>query len=326
MWADGGDDGAVARAAGRRGRAGAADPAVLPAARAADRGDAARAGRGLAAARGDDVPAPRRARARDGVHAFGGCAYASFEAALRERHGDVLFSDDGATIDEVVVAAARRPDAGDRGVVHRRADGGPADRPRRLLGVRARRARRLLERGQDGAGGRVPRADRGARRRLARGGGRAGRGRAFALRRRHRHRDHGHRRAGRRNAGEARRHRVPLHRVVRRRRRSEPCGSRARAATSATAPPPSRSTCSGPCCSVPRSGSDPRQGAEGRPGGSRSGSDPLAPLRRARPPGRGARRARLARSPTPTSGARSSPRRSTSRSPSSAPARRPTSS
>ena len=29
--------------------------------------------------------------------------YAAFEAALRERHGDVLFSDDGATIDEVVV-------------------------------------------------------------------------------------------------------------------------------------------------------------------------------------------------------------------------------
>ena len=59
MWADAVDDGAVARPAGRRGRAGAADPAVLPAARAADRGDAARVGRGLAAARGDDVPAPR---------------------------------------------------------------------------------------------------------------------------------------------------------------------------------------------------------------------------------------------------------------------------
>jgi nicotinamide-nucleotide amidase len=29
--------------------------------------------------------------------------YEAFEAALRERHGDVLFSDDGATIDEVVV-------------------------------------------------------------------------------------------------------------------------------------------------------------------------------------------------------------------------------
>ena len=35
-------------------------------------------------------------------------AYASFEAALRERHGDVLFSDDGATIDEVDRPAARR--------------------------------------------------------------------------------------------------------------------------------------------------------------------------------------------------------------------------
>jgi nicotinamide-nucleotide amidase len=29
-------------------------------------------------------------------------AYAGFEAALRERHGDVLFSDDGSTIDEVI--------------------------------------------------------------------------------------------------------------------------------------------------------------------------------------------------------------------------------
>ena len=32
-----------------------------------------------------------------------GSAYAGFESALRDRHGDVLFSDDGATIDEVVV-------------------------------------------------------------------------------------------------------------------------------------------------------------------------------------------------------------------------------
>ena len=37
------------------------------------------------------VFAPRRA-----------AAYAAFEASLRERHGDVLFSDDGATIDEVI--------------------------------------------------------------------------------------------------------------------------------------------------------------------------------------------------------------------------------
>ena len=35
-------------------------------------------------------------------------AYAAFEASLRERHGDVLFSDDGATIDEVVARAAVR--------------------------------------------------------------------------------------------------------------------------------------------------------------------------------------------------------------------------
>ena len=41
-----------------------------------------------------------------------------------------------------------------RGVVHRRPDGGPADRPRRLLRLRARRADRVLERGEGGAGGR----------------------------------------------------------------------------------------------------------------------------------------------------------------------------
>ena len=38
-------------------------------------------------------PSSRRRRA---------AAYAAFEASLRERHGDVLFSDDGATIDEVI--------------------------------------------------------------------------------------------------------------------------------------------------------------------------------------------------------------------------------
>ncbi|MDA0174363.1 competence/damage-inducible protein A [Solirubrobacter taibaiensis] len=32
-------------------------------------------------------------------------AYATFEAEIRERHGDVLFSDDGATIDEVIARA-----------------------------------------------------------------------------------------------------------------------------------------------------------------------------------------------------------------------------
>ena len=69
-------------------------------------------------------------------------------------------------------AAARRADDRDRRVLHGRADGGAADRPRRLVGVRARRARRVLERGQDGVGGRARGVDRGPRRGLAGGGAR----------------------------------------------------------------------------------------------------------------------------------------------------------
>ena len=143
--------------------------------------------------------------------------------------------------------AARRADAGDRGVVHGRADGGPADRSRGLFGLRPRRARRLFQRGQDGAGRRPRVADRGARGRLPGGGGRAGRGRTFALRGRHRDRDHGHRGAGRRYAGEARGHGVYLPLVVSTTKRLGPCASRARAETSGTARPPSPSTCCGRC-------------------------------------------------------------------------------
>ena len=121
---------AACGAAGAGGDAGAADPALLPAARAADRGDAARDRRGPV--RGHDLPAARGARGRDGLRAVGeAAAYAEFEAALRERHGDVLFSDDGATIDEVVARAAGGPDDRDGRVLHRRPDGGPADRPGR---------------------------------------------------------------------------------------------------------------------------------------------------------------------------------------------------
>ena len=122
-------------------------------------------------------------------------AYADLEAALRERHGDVLFSDDGATIDEVVARLLAGPHDRDRRVVHGRPDGGPADRPRGLLGLRAGRARRLLERGQDRAGRRSGCADRGARRRVARGRHRAVGGRARAAGRRLRDRHHRHRRA-----------------------------------------------------------------------------------------------------------------------------------
>ncbi len=54
---------------------------------------------------------------------------AGFEAELRERHGDVLFSDDGATIDEVVAGLLSGADDRDRRVLHRRPDGGAPDRP-----------------------------------------------------------------------------------------------------------------------------------------------------------------------------------------------------
>ena len=57
-------------------------------------------------------------------------------------------------------AAARRAHDRDRRVVHRRADGGPADRPRGLVRLRAGRARRVLERGQDRAGRRSRCVDR----------------------------------------------------------------------------------------------------------------------------------------------------------------------
>ena len=99
----GGRDVAAARVARFRRVPGAADPALLPAARAADRGLAARARRRRAAAGDHDLPAARGARGGDRVRSRGGIrAYAGLEAELRERHGDVLFSDDGSTIDEII--------------------------------------------------------------------------------------------------------------------------------------------------------------------------------------------------------------------------------
>ena len=78
---------------------------------------------------------------------------------IAERHADTLFSTDGSTVDEQV-ASCWTAAAGDRGVVHRRADGGAADRAARIVGVRRRRRRRLLERGEGGAARRRPGADR----------------------------------------------------------------------------------------------------------------------------------------------------------------------
>ena len=102
--------------------------------------------------RGHDLPAARGARGGDGVRAVAGgrvrrvrgrAARAARRRAVLRRRRDDRRGDR---------AAAGGADDRDRRVLHRRADGGPPDRPRGLLGLRAGRARRLLQRGQDGAG------------------------------------------------------------------------------------------------------------------------------------------------------------------------------
>ena len=85
--------------------------------------------------------------------------YDAFEAALLDRHGDALFSRDGrrSTRRGRRCCSGRRRDRRRGRVVHRRPDGRPADRPRRLLGLRARRRGRVLQRGEGGARRRDPR-------------------------------------------------------------------------------------------------------------------------------------------------------------------------
>ena len=170
-------------------------------------------------------------------------AYDGLEAALRERHGDVLFSDDGATIDVVIARLLARAHDRDRRVVHRRPDGGPADRPRGLLGLRPGRARGLFQRGQDRAGRGSGRVDRGARRGLARGRHRAVGGRALAPGGRPRDRHHRDRRAGRRHRPRSRSERCVCPSARPTIARSAPSGSPAAAPTCATARPRSPSTC-----------------------------------------------------------------------------------
>ena len=273
-------------AAGGAGRAGAADPAAVrrPGVRdrrarcatleaAASRSTRSRSRPACAAAssrsRRSSRPPPRRPTTR-------------FEAALRERHGDALFS--ARRLDDRR-AGRRRCCAGRhdrrRRVVHRRADGGPADRPRGLLGVRARRASSstptrprsaladvpaaLIERhGAVSPEVAVALAD-GAR---ARFGADLG------------HRHHRHRRPGRRHAGEAGRHGLPQRGRAAAGARTARSISRAGGRTSATARPRSPCTCCARCCSR----------------GER------APSRRARSPGARSRRAHSLR------GGRSPPR------------------
>ena len=140
-----------------------------------------RSRRACAGARSRSRPCSRRRQPRTTTRSLAG---------IRARHGDTLFSEDGATIDEQVAAVLADRTHRGRGILHGRADGRAADRPRGVQRVRAGRRRRVLERGEDRARGRAGGADRAPRRRLARGGGGARRRRDRALRRGAGHRDH----------------------------------------------------------------------------------------------------------------------------------------
>ena len=124
-----------------------------------------------------------------------------------------------------------------------------------LLGLRARRPRRLLQRGEGRARRGGPGADRAPRRRVPRGGRGAGRRRARAPRRRDRALHDRHRRARRRDRGEAGRHRL-AGRQPRRRGAPDPprAAPRRRGPTSATAPGSWPCTCSAGCCSASADG------------------------------------------------------------------------
>ena len=88
--------------------------------------------------------------------------YDAFEAVVRERHADTLFSDDGSTVDDQVAELLRGKAADGRHgrVLHRRPAGGQADGESGRVGLREGRDRRLLQRREDRPGGRAGRADR----------------------------------------------------------------------------------------------------------------------------------------------------------------------
>ena len=330
MWADAVDDVAAARAAGVRGVVGAADPALLPAARAADRGDAARDRRG--AVRGHHVPAARRARGGDGVRAGrgggvcvvrGGAARAARRRpVLRRRRDDRRGRSRGCSPGSTIATAesctgglmaGRLTDlAGSSAYVLGGLVVYSNEAKTALAGVPAS----LIE-AHGAVSPEVATAlSAGARSRLG-----------ADIRDRH----HRRRRPGRRLGGEAGRHRLHLGLQRHRRRGAHRAPARAAAPTSATAPPPSRSTCSGRSCCA----HDRRTSTSSRPAGNKLAL--AARLRPARPRRCGSSSPstspttsatpspRSAPPPTRTSGAPSRPRRCTSRSPSSAAARRRTS-
>ena len=238
MWDGRAGDRAAARAAGRRRAAASSGSCACTACRRPrSRRRCAEIDAGPARWRSRPACAAASSRSRPCSRPAAEAAYDALEAALRERHADALFSADGGDDRRGGRAAAGGPDRRHRGVVHRRADGGPADRPRRLLGLRAgRRWSSTPTRPRSALAGVPAELIAAPRRRLARGRPRAGRRRARAPRRRHRHRHHRHRRAGRRHAGEAGRHGLPVRRLgATAASGAHRPASRARAPTSATA-------------------------------------------------------------------------------------------
>ena len=144
MWETALDDRRAARRAGRGGPARAADPAALRDPRVRDRRDAAgdRGRRRPARAPGDHhLPAAGRDRDRDGVRARGGspCTPTSRPACVpgTPTRSSPRTARPSTSRSRALLARAGLDRRRGR-VLHRRADGRAADRPPRLLGVRAR--------------------------------------------------------------------------------------------------------------------------------------------------------------------------------------------
>ena len=124
-----------------------ADAAAVRDPRVGDRRDAARGrarGRGARSAGGHDLPeTAARSRSSRATSPHAEEVYDAFEAVVRRRHADTLFSDDGSTVDEQVArrccaARALAPPCtiAIGRVVHRRPAGGAPDRAGRRLGLR----------------------------------------------------------------------------------------------------------------------------------------------------------------------------------------------
>ena len=141
--------------------------------------------------------------------------YERFEAVVRRRHADTLFSDDGSSVDEQVARLLLG-----RGWTIATAEsctgGLLAGRLTERAGssrLRPGRPRRLRRRGQGRARGRRPGADRGPRGGVDRGRRGARRRRPLGARRRRRRGDHGRGRPRRGHGGEAGRDRLLLGRA-----------------------------------------------------------------------------------------------------------------